>query len=97
LGFGWDAGSIPAASILRGMCDKRRHPPPFLPTSVAVRHPSAHGTLDLFGDSDSQKQASLENRNRVFNMLNKLVLKLVGYDGSYFDYAAWKPAKVPVA
>jgi hypothetical protein len=63
----------------------------------ALRNKAAHGKLDLFGDDDATKQTSLEKSNRLHNMLNKLVFKLVGYEGPYFDYGRMSVANFKVS
>ena len=61
----------------------------------SLRNTTAHGSLDVFGEDDDTKQQSITKRNRVYNMLNKLVLNSIGYEGPYFDYGAWTVSEFP--
>ncbi len=61
----------------------------------SLRNRTAHGKLNLFGNDDVQKQSSLESRNRLYNMLNKIVFGLIGYEGPYFDYSTWSVQTMP--
>ena len=61
----------------------------------SLRNTTAHGTLDVFGEDDDTKQRSITKRNRVYNMLNKLVLHAIGYEGTYFDYGDWTSKPFP--
>jgi hypothetical protein len=62
---------------------------------ASLRNSTAHGTLRVFGEDDDAKQQAISKRNRVYNMLNKLVLNAIGYDGMYFDYVDWTTKPFP--
>ena len=51
-----------------------------------TRNPSAHGRLTAAG-SRKERQARIFRHVRVQNLLNKIVLQLMGYAGTYIDYA----------
>ena len=58
-----------------------------------LRNPIAHGRLLWVPDEQNNKQHHLRRLWRVKNLINKLLLNLMGYTGPYFDYAAWTPKK----
>jgi hypothetical protein len=53
----------------------------------SIRHPAAHGRLQLDARSENEVQALLNAFHRVLNLINRIVLQLVGYEGAYVDYA----------
>ena len=62
-----------------------------------TRHPSAHGRLAAAGSQD-ELQTRVFRHARVQNLLNKILLQLMGYTGVYIDYAqpGDPPAEFPV-
>lgn len=58
------------------------------------RHPSAHGAFGPLPDV-VQLQRRLDRFHRVQNLMNRIVLHLVGYRGPYMDYARWSEAEFP--
>jgi hypothetical protein len=61
-----------------------------------TRHPSAHGRLAAAGNRD-ELQTRVTRHARVQNLLNKILLQLMGYTGVYIDYAqpGYPPAEFP--
>jgi hypothetical protein len=51
-----------------------------------TRNPSAHGRLGP-AESQDELQARVSRHDRVKNLLNKIVLQLMGYTGLYIDYS----------
>jgi hypothetical protein len=51
-----------------------------------TRNPSAHGQLSRF-ESQEELQVLITRHARVQNLLNKIVLRLIGYSGIYIDYS----------
>lgn len=64
-----------------------------------TRHPAAHGGLGGRIPERSELQLQLNRLYRVFNLMNRIVLELVGYRGQYVDYskAGWPEADFPPA
>jgi hypothetical protein len=60
-----------------------------------LRNQTAHGNLQLFGTDFDSNQEMVGSRDRVHNMINRLVLHVMGFTGRYFDYATWKPSSFP--
>jgi hypothetical protein len=60
-----------------------------------LRNQTAHGNLQLFGTDFDTNQEMVSSRDRVHNMINKLILHAIGFTGQYFDYATWKPSAFP--
>jgi len=62
-----------------------------------MRHPSAHGEFAVAGSQD-ELQARVSRHDRVQNLLNKILLQLMGYTGVYIDYSqpGYTPAEFPV-
>lgn len=62
-----------------------------------TRNPSAHGRLTAAGSHD-ELQTRIFRHDRVQNLLNKIVLQLMGYAGTYIDHAqpGYPPAEFPV-
>lgn len=52
-----------------------------------LRNKPAHGNLSLFGGDFQEKQENVAKRDRIRNMINKLVMAAIGYRGKYYDYA----------
>lgn len=59
------------------------------------RNRSAHGNLSLYGDDFEDRKNSVAKRDRIHNMINKLVLHVIGYRGKYFDYATHQAQDFP--
>jgi len=64
-----------------------------------LRHPAAHGQLLMDGKNIADKQENIYAMDRVKNLLNKLFLNAMEYEGRYYDYAEYKiktftPAKL---
>jgi hypothetical protein len=61
-----------------------------------TRNPSAHGSLAAAGSHD-ELQTRVSRHDRVQNLLNKILLQLMGYTGVYIDYAqpGYPPAEFP--
>lgn len=53
----------------------------------AMRNPRAHGEFGLSNTSDAEMQRLMHQRAVAANIVNKLVLGLVGYKGFYRDYS----------
>lgn len=51
-----------------------------------TRHPSAHGDITAAENLD-ELQSRVFRHARIQNLLNKIVLQLMGYTGDYIDYA----------
>ncbi len=62
-----------------------------------TRNPSAHGRLTTAGSQD-ELQTRILRHARIQNLLNKILLQLMGYTGVYIDYAqpGYPPAEFPV-
>ncbi len=62
-----------------------------------MRNPSVHGRLSDAGSRD-ELQTRVVRHARVQNLLNKIILQLMGYTGMYIDYAqsGYLPAQFPV-
>lgn len=52
-----------------------------------TRNPSAHGKFTM-NPSHAELQATVFHHGRIQNILNKIMLQLMGYTGIYIDYAA---------
>lgn len=52
----------------------------------ATRNPSVHGQLSPAGCQD-EVQTRISQHYRVQNLMNKILLQLMGYTGEYIDYA----------
>lgn len=63
----------------------------------ALRNKPAHGTFSLFSGSFDDRQQRISERNRIYGMINKLLLTAMGYEGKYFDYSIWRVADLPAA
>lgn len=64
-----------------------------------ARNPAAHGALAWPRMDLEEKQTLLSRFYRVLNLVNRVVLQLVGYRGTYRDYSklGWPEAKFPAA
>lgn len=62
----------------------------------ATRNPVAHGCVDA-ADSREELQGRVDRHALIQNLLNKVFLQLMGYSGTYIDYAraGWLPASFP--
>jgi hypothetical protein len=62
-----------------------------------TRHPSAHGQLAAAGNQE-ELQIRVFRHDRVQNLLNKILLQLMGYTGVFTDYAqsGYPPVEFPV-
>ncbi|MCD4727918.1 MAG: hypothetical protein K8R46_09665, partial [Pirellulales bacterium] len=52
-----------------------------------LRNRAAHGRLLMDGDSKIDMQKHLNALNRVENIVNKLLLNAMQYEGKYYDHA----------
>jgi len=62
-----------------------------------IRHPSAHGAFAGPLPELTKLQRRLDRSHRIQNLLNRIVLHLIGYRGKYMDYACWAEAEFPPA
>jgi hypothetical protein len=60
-----------------------------------TRNPSAHGKLSTTVGSQPKLQVRVSRDTRVQSVLNRIILKLIGYKGEYIDYS--KPGYLPAA
>lgn len=60
-----------------------------------LRNTSVHGNLSTTMDSKPKLQESVSRNARVQSVLNRIILKLIGYEGEYIDYS--KPGYSPAA
>jgi len=58
-----------------------------------TRNPSAHGKLSTTVDSQPKLQDRVTRHARVQSVLNRIILKLIGYTGEYIDYS--RPGHFP--
>lgn len=61
------------------------------------RNPSAHGAFGGQFPDAAQLQRRVDRFHRVQNLMNRIVLHLIGYRGPYMDYARWAEAEFPPA
>ena len=63
-----------------------------------IRNPSAHGRLTTKTESQPALQVRVTRHARVQSLLNRIILKLIGYTGEYIDYSqpGYPPAIFPV-
>ena len=59
------------------------------------RNKSAHGNFALLGSSFDERKLSVPKRDRLANMINKLVMYAIGYEGKYLDYATHSEQEFP--
>ncbi|HKW29868.1 MAG TPA: hypothetical protein VJT54_11060 [Verrucomicrobiae bacterium] len=52
-----------------------------------LRNPLAHGRFDVDIESPTEIQDKLDQAARVANIVNKFVLAMIGYEGTYRDYS----------
>lgn len=52
----------------------------------ALRNAAAHGKFSLFEGPFDKRRQRVHERNCVYNLINKLILHAIGYQGKYFDY-----------
>jgi hypothetical protein len=64
---------------------------------TAIRHPAAHGSSSSKAMEPDELQGNLQCLDRVHNLINKLVLQAMGYDGWFFDYSVWQIKRFPLA
>jgi hypothetical protein len=68
-------------------------------SAIKARNPMAHGSEDLL--DESRHQDTINDTLSYRTLFNRIVLKLLGYDGSYIDYSAeeWpeRPLDEPLA
>lgn len=55
-----------------------------------LRHRAAHGQLLMDEKNTADKQEHIYAMDRVKNLLNKLFLNAMEYEGNYYDYAEYK-------
>lgn len=62
-----------------------------------TRQPLAHGRLPPRGEAQPELQSRIDKFARVQNLINKIVLRLIGYRGEYVDYSrrGYPPAPFP--
>jgi hypothetical protein len=62
-----------------------------------IRNPTLHGGRDALAMDNDQVQANLDNLFRVLNLVNRVVLHLIGYRGAYKNYGSpgWPEAQFP--
>lgn len=53
----------------------------------SFRNKSAHGDFNLYGIKYEDRNTSVNRRDRLGNMFNKLVLHAIGYEGKFLDYS----------
>jgi hypothetical protein len=63
----------------------------------SIRHPAAHGCSSNQGTTPDEFQENLHCLSRVHNLINKIVLQAMGYNGKFFDYAVWRVRDFPLA
>jgi hypothetical protein len=65
----------------------------------SIRHPATHGGLAAGAPSQNQLQTRLNAFHRVLNLINRVALQLMGYEGVYVDYAqpGWPETHFPPA
>lgn len=59
------------------------------------RNKSAHGNFSLYGGEFTSRKSSVANRDRLANMVNKLVMHAIGYEGKYLDYGSHSEQEFP--
>ena len=62
-----------------------------------TRNPAAHGKLSTKAESQPKLQARVTRHAQVQSILNRVILKLIGYTGEYIDYSkpGYPPAMFP--
>ncbi len=62
-----------------------------------VRNPAAHGAVNSWSSSQDELQTLLDGWFRVLNLVNRVALRLVGYEGPYKDYSqhSWPEISFP--
>ncbi len=62
-----------------------------------TRQPLAHGSVGPASESQADLQVRIDRHSKILNLLNKMVLGLVGYTGEYIDYSqrGWPAAPFP--
>ncbi len=63
----------------------------------STRNPSAHGKLTTTAESQPKLQVQANRHARVQSILNRIILKMIGYTGEYVDYSrhGYPPAMFP--
>lgn len=61
------------------------------------RNPSAHGAFAGPLPEIAKLQRRVDRFHRVQNLMNRIVLHLIGYQGPYMDYARWAEDEFPPA
>lgn len=64
-----------------------------------IRNPSAHGGMITVDDDRESLQTRWTKYTRVINLMNRIILQLMGYTGQYTDYAqnGWPAVTFPYA
>lgn len=64
-----------------------------------TRNPAAHGSLAGRAPERTELQLQLSRLYRVFNLMNRIVLELIGFEGQYVDYSKpnWPEGDFPPA
>lgn len=62
-----------------------------------IRNPTLHGGRDALSTDEAQVQVNLDLLFRVLNLVNRVVLHLIGYQGLYKDYGnpGWPETQFP--
>lgn len=62
-----------------------------------TRHPLAHGTVPPASEAQKDLQVRVSHHASIVNLLNKMVLGLIGYEGDYVDHSqrGYPPAPFP--
>ena len=61
-----------------------------------LRDPAAHGKLLLAG-TDANDQKDLTALHRMRNLVNKMLLHAMRYEGQFYDYSDWNAKPFPCA
>jgi hypothetical protein len=59
------------------------------------RNKLAHGNLSLLGATFEERDRAVSDHDRIRNMINKLVMAAIGYEGTYLDYATYQETQFP--
>jgi hypothetical protein len=64
-----------------------------------IRHPSAHGSFIVPTGDRAETQTRLSHFYRILNVMNRIILQLVEYNGPYADYSQqnWPEVEFPRA
>lgn len=64
-----------------------------------TRNPAVHARFSIFAPEYNKLQTQFNDFYRVLNLMNRIVLQLIGYSGLYVDYAQpnWPETDFPLA